>query len=71
MKYTITIDTGNAAFGDEDSEHYESLRDNEVARILEETAINLKVGTFYGARRTLPLRDFNGNRVGEINLTED
>lgn len=52
----ITIETGNAAFGDTVSE-----RDAEVARILREVADKLE--SPYGAD-DFTLRDHNGNRVG-------
>ena len=57
MKFTLTIDTDNAAFGDSDEE-----RANEVARILRELA-----SAHEQAGDTLAyyaLRDFNGNTVG-------
>lgn len=51
--YTLTIETGNAAF--------EADRDHEVARILREAADRIERADHYGE---FTLRDYNGNRVG-------
>lgn len=67
MKYQIEINCSGSAFGD-GSDHEVNERDNEVARILHEAAISIRCGHFYGARNVLPLRDINGNTVGQIYL---
>lgn len=59
MKFKLEIDTGNAAFGATIDE-----RLSEVVRILREAADKLDDG--YNAA---PLRDANGNTVGEFKFT--
>ena len=54
--YTLTIETGNDAFGSSVGE-----RNSEVARILREAADRIERGDHYG---DFTLRDYNGNRVG-------
>ena len=71
---TIKIDTGNAAFHDddradedrtEDDDEDNTARDAEVARILRAWAARIPEDG-YGAR----LMDYNGNRVGSVTLEE-
>jgi hypothetical protein len=60
MKYTIEIDTSNAAFDDAPM--------HEVARILRELADYLEETD---NATDQPLRDVNGNRVGRAGLLEE
>ena len=59
--FTLSIETGNAAFG-------ESLNEEnaEIARILREVAAKLENCQTCG-----PIRDANGNTVGAFTLTPD
>jgi hypothetical protein len=57
MKATIKIDMDNAAF---------DAPDAELARILRELADKLETMKLVGVT---PLRDINGNRVGELKVT--
>ncbi len=59
--FKLTLKTDNAAF--EDGADGAS----ETARILREVAARLDGG----ARGTFPVRDLNGNTVGEASLTSD
>jgi len=54
--FTITIETGNAAFDD-------GNEGNEVARILREAADRAEMGS-----TATPLRDYNGNVVGRMTV---
>ncbi len=63
MKFTLTIDMDNAAFGEDDN-----ARSDEVARILRKYATyfdSMGLGSHSGA-----IHDFNGNIVGswEVSL---
>lgn len=66
MKFKIEIECENDAFG----EFYES-RANEVYRILDSLAVNLKARPLMlvdiGDNKSL--YDFNGNKVGFVKLT--
>lgn len=62
MKFQVTIDCDNAAFGD-DAES----RDAEVSRILTLAANKIDKG---GHLLELPLFDANGNRVGSATFTD-
>ena len=55
--FDLTIDTGNAAFGEDNLE-----RDAEIARILRQLAERLESDP---CENLIPLFDLNGNRVGE------
>ena len=57
----LFIETGNAAFDDDD-------RDLEIARILRCYALGLEQGNFDPAY--FELRDINGNKVGEAQISE-
>jgi len=61
MSFRLEINTGNAAFDDEDLAP-------EVARILSELATKLDDG-MYSMNADVPLYDVNGNRVGSWRLT--
>jgi hypothetical protein len=67
--YHIDIDVNNPAFGDGPGD--ENIRDNQVARILEDLALNLKAGAFYNNRPSITLRDRNGNIVGQVELQQN
>ncbi len=56
MKFTLTIESDNAAMVD--NTH------GEVARILEETARKIREGEYWSGR----VRDTNGNTVGSFEL---
>lgn len=56
--FTITIETGNAAFDD-------GNEGNEVARILRAAADKAEAGS-----TATPLRDYNGNVVGRMTVKE-
>lgn len=59
MRFTLTIDCGNAAFGDDPQA--------EIGIILEWAALrihNMSLG------ESVPLRDTNGNRVGKMELVK-
>lgn len=62
--FTLTISTGNAAFGENDDERRE-----ELSRLLRQTADRLLSGMLSG-RTEGALIDSNGNRVGAWTLTE-
>lgn len=55
MKFSIKIDSDNAAFADDPMA--------EIARILRETADRIDNGTVYSSH---PVGDINGNMVGTI-----
>lgn len=57
MKTTITVHMDNAAFAD--------VPASELARILRNLATEIEDGC-----TEKPLRDFNGNRVGEFKISE-
>lgn len=57
MRFKVTIDCDNAAFGDDPA--------IEVARILRELSQEVDDGTPVPPRGAKRLHDFNGNRVGE------
>lgn len=59
---TVNIETGNAAFHDEEGEP----SGHEAARILRELADRLEAGDTSGK-----VRDINGNTVGSFELAED
>lgn len=59
--FTLTIKTGNAAFGEGDYE-----RDREIARILRAAAKTLEDGN--GGVTVHNLRDSNGNHVGKFHI---
>lgn len=59
MEITITINTDNDAFADGNLE-------TEVARILNYLAARVKVGGV----DTYPIKDINGNTVGEMNVLD-
>jgi hypothetical protein len=61
-KFTIEIDCGNAAFGDDDAEV-----NDEVARILRRAAELLQDS---GTQESIVLRDINGNRVGSAKFED-
>ena len=56
MKFTLYLDCGNSAFGEDDTEV-----NDEVARILRRAAELLQDS---GTQESIVLRDINGNRVG-------
>lgn len=58
MTVTITIDTGNASFGDTPGDEA-----REVARVLRDAARRLHTA---GEVIELTLRDWNGNAVGSL-----
>ena len=59
MKFTLTLDTDNAAFEDD--------RGQEIARILKQTA--QRMTRMAGATGfSFPIRDTNGNTVGRADL---
>lgn len=60
MAFTLTIETGNAAFGEDEYE-----RDVEIARILRTLAERFDDGVADLTQGAV--RDVNGNRVGEWN----
>lgn len=60
---TVTIETGNAAFHDDESGEPSG---HEAARILRELADRLEAGATDGK-----VRDYNGNTVGSFELTAD
>lgn len=62
---SITIETGNAAFGDADDAEGPAAG-YECAAILRSIADRLEAGETDGK-----LRDSNGNTVGSFELTED
>ncbi len=64
MRYTLTIQADNDAFGQNEPD-----RSREVARIMRTVAMRLEHGGTFEALD--PLRDINGNRVGQLTLTED
>lgn len=59
MKLTIDLNTDNAAFGDDPAE---------ATRVIAEGMI--QVEQLYGSPGSVGLRDINGNRVGQIKVTE-
>ena len=59
MKYIITINTGNAAFGENNSDD-EAI---EVARILMGYANAIKNGEII---YDISLKDINGNKIGTV-----
>jgi hypothetical protein len=66
-KFLLSIDTGNAAFTDlmsDNPNHQADARRRECAAILKEAARQLEMGV----DRT-PLRDTNGNTVGNFRFT--
>ena len=64
MKYTITIDTDNAAFGERGS--YEEAA--ELSRILQYLALQATVdGILYTDQA---LADINGNTVGHVEASD-
>lgn len=60
MKITITINTDNAAFS--------NGRDEEVSRILKELGTKIQ---HVGVENVTTVRDFNGNKVGEVIIIDD
>lgn len=60
-RFTINIETGNAAFTPEPQ--------FEIGRILDELADKMKEG--FNPYDGYPLKDCNGNRVGEVVVTEE
>lgn len=64
MRLTITIDCGNAAFGDEPGP--------EVARILRQLAGDFEdAGDFLPGTAEKRLRDVNGNACGRVTVTPE
>lgn len=65
MKFVITFDTGNAAFGEtlDDAPH-------EIARILREIAGKVEQATAHPGER-YQVRDVNENRIGFYGLMEE
>lgn len=61
---TITINTDNAAFGDDD----QWSRSEEVARILRKLATDIEIEENVDFK---VLRDSNGNQVGEMKVTKE
>lgn len=65
-KFTLTINTDNAAFDAEADDAHQTEHDNarnaEVARILRYAADRVEYGTIG------PLRDVNGNTVGSYSF---
>lgn len=75
MKLWIEIRMDNAAFCDEstddvDSDRHASARAREVARILRKEADSLESGSLEVGDETF-LRDYNGNKVGKLHVTDD
>jgi hypothetical protein len=66
-KITITLETGNAAFGDVDFEADETF---EVGRILSEYAKRLMDGELNIHTMGLKLYDINGNPVGQVQVSK-
>lgn len=64
MKVTITINCDNAAFGDYDTNGCE------VARILQQAASGVDGTDLVPMASDFTLFDSNGNRVGEMKVTE-
>ncbi len=64
MTITITIDTGNAAFQDDETSVFDN-ESTEVIRILRDW---LSHGSALRAD-VRPLYDYNGNKVGRIEVT--
>lgn len=67
MQLTITMDRGNAAFGNDDEDDTSTdARDNETARIVRKIADHIAAG--YESGKCV---DYNGNTVGTwaISLT--
>jgi len=62
MNITITINTDNAAFSD--------WPEDEVASILDKLSYKLREDGA-DAVDDLPLKDYNGNTVGKVTLSDD
>lgn len=66
--FTMTFDTNNADFRNEDG----TLDLSTIARILTETAARMDTfGIEPGWAKETAIRDFNGNRVGQFTIDED
>jgi len=66
---TITIDTDNAAFHDDDGKPSDYAQTMEVARILRKLVHKLESGLAAGSRvYATSLMDYNGNRVGSFSM---
>lgn len=65
MNITITINTDNAAFSDENGG-----REYEVGRILRKLADELHDGIINASIGPRKLRDINGNTVGKVEVVE-
>lgn len=63
MKFLLTMDMENAAFTENDEPEVEAMR------ILHKLAGQLSDVSF-GPGQVYTLRDFNGNKVGEAEVTE-
>lgn len=63
MKLTVTIEMDNAAFGDDNG-------GNEAARILCEIAKEIGVYGNILPGSYKPPRDYNGNKVGTVEVSE-
>lgn len=60
MRFTLTIDCDNAAFGDDSLE-----RSRQVTMLLDETVGRMEAGNIGG-----PIRDANGNTVGRFGFDD-
>jgi hypothetical protein len=63
----ITIKTDNAAFTAYDGSPDPYICGDETARILEELAENMRDC----GPQPIPLRDYNGNKVGQVEVSDD
>jgi hypothetical protein len=66
--FTIEIDCGSAVFTDR---HGEFAPEPELAYILVELATKTMADMMLRPRKLVPLRDSNGNLVGQAKLTTD
>lgn len=78
MRFTLTIDTDNAAFADDETGKVDAYSASpELARILRAAAEQVAAGQLtaevYGVQEghTRTLRDHNGNAVGTYRLETD
>lgn len=66
MAFKLEFETGNAAFADAGS----NAASEEIARILESVAEQFRRGV-YTMNAASPIRDINGNRVGDWRYSDD
>lgn len=67
MKFTLTINCDNAAFGDpDDNRHNESTAAIEVSRILRHASVKIRGTGCLGGR----VMDVNGNTVGKYEVSK-